>query len=368
MQENSKKGRQMKILFLMNHIIMGGLEKVLLQYLDSMQKAGVNVTVLSCEKVTDQYFIDFFRTRKIDLEILNKHNAHFFLNKIVSKYMRKRKLRHIIGMHDIVIDFANFTFFEELKNINKKKIGFCHGSILFFNSRIDKRVLDIYDDIVCLSDNFTTEFVKLYPGYRNKIHRIYNPINVDEVRKLSNVKVSVKKPYFVAVQRLDSVDKDVATIINAFNIFSKKHPKYNLYIIGDGPQIAELRQMTTGNKHVIFTGKIDNPYPFIKNAAALILSSTSTIGEGLPNTLLEAHALGTLAISSDAPSGPREILLNGRAGILFEPGNAQDLAVKLGKIANKQYATHKMIECADKNINRFDADKNLHQLLSLIKK
>lgn len=357
----------MKILFLMNHIIIGGLEKVLLQYLDSMSKRGIKVTVLSREKVTDPYFIDFFRTRKIDLEILNKHNAHFFLNKIVSKYMRKRKLHHVIGKHDIVIDFANFTFFSELRNIKKRKIGFCHGSILFFNSQIDKRVLDVYDDIICLSDNFMTEFRKQYPGYKNKIQRIYNPISVDEVRKLSNMKVSVQKPYFVAVQRLDSADKDVPTIINAFNIFSKKHPKYNLYIIGDGPQMAELRQMAAGKKHIIFTGKIDNPYPFIKHAKALILSSTTTIGEGLPNTLLEAQALGTIAISSNVPSGPGEILLNGRAGILFKPGDAKDLAVKLDKVANGEYDTSKMIESATENLNRFDEDEILHQLLSLIK-
>ena len=352
----------------MNHIIMGGLEKVLLQYLDSMSKRGIKVTVLSREKVTDPYFIDFFRTRKINLVIINKHNWHFFINKIISKYTRKMKLKRIIHAHDTIIDFANFSFADELQNVKKQKIGFCHGSILFFNSHIDKCVLDIYDDIVCLSDAFVRAFVKQYPQYKDKIHHIYNPINVEEVCKLSKEPFSVQKPYFVAVQRLDSADKDVPTIINAFNIFSKKHPRYNLYIIGDGPQATELRKMSANNKHIIFTGKINNPYPFIKHSKALILSSTTTIGEGLPNTLLEAHTLGTLAISSDVPSGPREILLNGRAGILFKPGDAKDLAVKLDKVANGEYDAGKMIECASENLNRFDEDENLHRLLSFIKK
>lgn len=361
----------MKILILMNHIIMGGLEKVLLQYLDSMNKCGIKVTVLSREKVTDPYFLDFFKTRKINLIILNKHNGHnrhFFINKIISKYTRKIKLNRIVHAHDTIIDFANFSFANELQNIKKQKIGFCHGSILFFNSCIDKRVLDIYDDIVCLSDAFMRVFVKQYPQYKDKIHRIYNPINVDDVRKLSSAPVSVQKPYFVAVQRLDSADKDVPTIINAFNTFSKKHPRYNLYIIGDGPQATELHKMSANNKRIIFTGKIDNPYPFIKHARALVLSSTTTIGEGLPNTLLEAHALGTLAISSDVPSGPREILLNGRAGILFKPGDAKDLTVKLDKVANGEYDASKMIESATENLNRFDADKNIENLLYIITK
>ena len=356
----------MKLLFLMNHIIMGGLEKVLLQYVDSLTQHGINITVLSREKVTDQYFIDFFKTRNINLVTLNKHNWHFFINKIISKYVCRIKLNYIIRKYDTIIDFANFTFFNELKNVKKQKIGFCHGSILFFNSYIDKNVLNIYDDIVCLSDAFMRDFAKQYPQYKNKIHRIYNPINIDNVRKLSYEKVSVHRQYFVAVQRLDSTDKDVPTIINAFNIFKKKYPQYNLYIIGDGPQMAELRKMPANNKHIIFTGKIDNPYPFIKNATALILSSTTTIGEGLPNTLLEAQALGTLAISSDVPSGPREILLNGRGGILFRPGNAKDLAKVLDKVVNKEYDIRKIIECATIHLIRFDAFKNVKQLLDLI--
>ena len=352
----------------MNHIIMGGLEKVLLQYLDSMSNRGIKVTVLSREKVTDQYFLNFFKARKIKLIVLNKHNWHFFINKIISKYTCKIKLNRIIHAHDTIVDFANFTFFNELSHVKKQKIGFCHGSVLFFNSHIDKRVLDVYDDIVCLSDAFMRAFVKQYPQYKDKIHHIYNPINVEEVCKLSKEPFSVQKPYFVAIQRLDSADKDVPTIINAFNIFFKKHPRYNLYIIGDGPQATELRKMSANNKHIIFTGKIDNPYPFIKHSKALVLSSTTTVGEGLPNTLLEAHALGTLAISSDVPSGPREILLNGRAGILFKPGSAKDLEAKLDKVANGEYDTCKMIETATKNLNRFDADKNLHQLLNFIQK
>lgn len=358
----------MKLLFLMNHIIMGGLEKVLLQYVDSLTQHGIKVTVLSREKVTDQYFIDFFKTRNINLVILNKHNWNFSINKIISKYVRRIKLNHIIRKYDTIIDFANFTFFNELKNVKKQKIGFCHGSILFFNSYIDKNVLNIYDDIVCLSDAFMRDFAKQYPQYKNKIHRIYNPINIDNVRKLSHEKVSVHRSYFVAVQRLDSADKDVPTIINAFNIFFKKHPQYNLYIIGDGPQMAELRKMPANNKHIIFTGKIDNPYPFIKNATALILSSTTTVGEGLPNTLLEAQALGTLAISSDVPSGPREILLNGRGGILFKPGNAKDLAKVLDKVVNKEYDIRKIIECASKNVNRFNANENIKYLLDIIER
>lgn len=358
----------MKVLFLMNHIIMGGLEKVLLQYIDYLNASGEQVTVLSRETVSDKYFLDFFKSHNINLVILNNHKPHFFLNKIFAKCLAAIRLHKNISKNDVIVDFANFSFIKELKKVAKQKIGYCHGSILFFDSMIDKSVLDIYDNIVCLSDSFKQDFIKLYPQYSNKIHRIYNPINVQSVRNLTNKDVSIKRPCFVAVQRLNSADKDVATIIKAFNIFSEHYPRYSLYVIGDGPQRSELENLAKDNKQIIFTGQINNPYPYIRRSRALILSSTNTIGEGLPNTLLEAQSLGVLAISSDVPSGPKEILLNGQAGLLFTAGNHNELANILIDIANKKYNVDKILKQATKNLDRFNLENNVNKLSNLIRR
>ena len=57
----------MKIVFLMNHIIMGGLEKVLLQYLIGLIDLGNTVIVISKEKVVDNYFLSFFAEHNITI-------------------------------------------------------------------------------------------------------------------------------------------------------------------------------------------------------------------------------------------------------------------------------------------------------------
>lgn len=359
----------MKILFLMNHIIMGGLEKVLLEYLCQLDSSGYDVVVLSKEKVTDDYFLGFFNQHNIKLidDIFSEKKAHFFVKKRINKFLQKKKLNNLFKSSDCIIDFANFSFHNELKNVSKQKIGYCHGSILFFNSLIDKSVLDIYDDIVCLSDSFKNEFVKMYPDYKNKIRRIYNPINKDNVINLSKKDIDVKSPYFVAVQRLDSVDKDIPTIIKSFNMFCKNNKQYFLYIIGDGPQREELEVLAGKNKRIVFMGKIDNPYPYIKNATALILSSTKNIGEGLPNTLLEAQTLETLAISSDVPSGPHEILIDGKAGLLFKPGDSDDLLKILFGVTEGKYDIEKITNNATKHLTRFSAENNVNDLLTLMK-
>lgn len=78
-------------------------------------------------------------------------------------------------------------------------------------------------------------------------------------------------------------------------------------------------------KRIVFTGALNNPYGIMRGAIANILSSES---EGLPTLLLESVALGVPCISSKCKNGPREILLNGRGGLLFETGDANALAKK----------------------------------------
>ena len=350
----------------MNHIIMGGLEKVLLQYLIGLIDLGNTVIVISKEKVVDNYFLSFFAEHNITIidNIFPKKQPHFFIRKKFQRFLINYKLNKIFNSVDCIIDFANFSFSRHLEKTTKPKIGWCHGSILIFNLLAKIHNLNIYDKIICLTNSCKNDALEQHPELSGKIEQIYNPINLSDIKITKSH--TRKRKYFIAVQRLDT-DKDVKTIIDAFDIFYKTHKNYDLLIVGDGPLRHELQHYST-NKHIIFTGQVDKPYELIANAMALVLSSTTTIGEGLPNTLLEAHALGTLAISSDVPSGPREILLNGRAGILFKPGDAKDLASKLDKVATGEYDASKMIESATENLNRFDGGENLRQLLSFIKK
>lgn len=374
----SKGFSKIRILFCMNHIIMGGLEKVLCQYLLPLKAMrNIEVSVVSKEKVTEPYFIDFFRTNKIELiddfvTIKRKKIGFIKLGgskrKVLNNIINALKWKKLKKNHDIFIDFANFSFSEEFKTIKKKKFAWFHGSTmvfqLFFENMIGK---DVYDKIICLSESFRNDLVEKHPDLAEKIGFIYNPISVAEVQKLAKHKTSIdiKCPYLIAVQRLDNFDKNVTTIIEAFNQYSQVDKNTKLYIVGDGPDKAQLVKLAQSNKNIVFTGQINNPYPLIKNAQALILSSTKKIGEGLPNTLLEAQVLETLAISSDVKSGVREILLNGQAGLLFEAENPKSLAEKLVYVKNHPTECQQMVQTATENLNRFGVENAVRNFLKL---
>jgi glycosyltransferase involved in cell wall biosynthesis len=97
---------------------------------------------------------------------------------------------------------------------------------------------------------------------------------------------------------------------------------------------------------VQFLGHVSNPYPLIKNARTLILSS---IWEGFAYVPIEAMALGVPVISTACPSGPVEILGNGEFGLLVPPSDPQSLADAILKLASDD-ALHQHLQ--EKSLER----------------
>ena len=112
-----------------------------------------------------------------------------------------------------------------------------------------------------------------------------------------------------------------------------------------------------------------NPYKYIKKANIFILTSKF---EGLPNVLLEALALKKYIISTNCPTGPREILLSGKGGDLVKIGDYKTLSKKIlnysiknNKLKNK---LNKKINLGYQNLNRFDYSLNMKKYYNLIKR
>lgn len=133
--------------------------------------------------------------------------------------------------------------------------------------------------------------------------------------------------HFVTVGRIDA-NKGHRFVLEALADLVHQRGMQQLlwHVVGQGPAVPELQRHSAELKltnHVIWEGFQANPFPFYRGSRLLVLSSLT---EGLPNVLLEAMACGTPVLSTDCPSGPREILDNGRCGRLVPPADSRALA------------------------------------------
>ena len=169
----------------------------------------------------------------------------------------------------------------------------------------------------------------------------------------------------IMVGRL-SIEKDHNTFLESLKILSDK-VKIESIILGSGNQKEKIENTILQlnlKKIVKIISFKKNPYPYIKNSDILVLTS---LHEGLPNILIESAVLKTFIISSDCETGPKEILLNGKAGALFKVGDSQQLADKIRYYYNNRKQKNKMIKLGVKNLHRFDYLKNLNKYYNKIK-
>ena len=118
-------------------------------------------------------------------------------------------------------------------------------------------------------------------------------------------------------------------------------------------------------KIVSLTGYSNNPMSYIKQADILVLTSKF---EGLPNVLLEGQLLKKYIISTNCPTGPREILLNGKCGDLIKIGDYKNLAKLINNFHYKKKIINNKINYASKNINRFDYNLNCKKYFNFLNK
>ncbi len=376
--------KKIKVAFCLRDMQLGGVESVLIRTLDELQKnKDIDISVITYVKIGEPVYVEYFKQRpNIKCEVLYPCSwlgtklPHFFLWRLSVHLMRDiyrnikrmfvaKKLKDI----DVFIDYHDFGFHNELKRINDaKKIAWFHSSWNVFESRGFIKYLKYYDNFVVLTDDFKNEFIKKYPDYQNKILRIYNPIDIEQIKEKSKEKCNnIDGDYFCAVARL-TPDKDIETIIRAFDLFWQKNnkPDIKMVFVGDGNRADYYKSVANNlpaKKQFVFAGAQSNPFGIMKGAIAHILSS---YGEGMGLVLIESMIVGTINISSDCKCGPREILLNGDAGLLFEPGNIEQLAKCMDDIYNKKIDIKQMITKATKSLNRFEADKIVEQIISLI--
>ena len=335
----------MKILVLHGHLSMGGEERVLLNVLRNLIELGYDVDLLITwnhgennlfeneipKKVNYEFLFDNYDGKsKIIKEIYRLRTKTTYLKK-VEKIIEEKK-------YDVIIDYSSNLLKYKNFDIKVPIFAWIHFSLTFGEKLSGEKVEKYkkqykkYDKILTICDTMRDEFVEILGMDKTKVELVYNPINLEIIRKKAenvNPKYGnyLKEDYFLQVSRLTQ-QKQPEHLVDIYYKLKQRGIKEKLYFIGNGEKVKLIKQKIKEynlEDDIILLGQIENPYPFFKNAKLFLHTAKY---EGLPTVLLESLAFGTPVVAYDCPTGPKDILgQNSEYGKLI-PLNDKDTFVK----------------------------------------
>ena len=382
-------------------LTMGGLQKILVEYLKLIDKNKYRIVLLIAndygkknlflEEIPKNVEIQFVRPYNLVSKIAELSKNRKILNRLLLKryrYRSKRVFKSIfleklskLGKIDLIIDFDGGlkSILDNLKA--EKKIIWIHSSIRKHKQDNKSKIsrygeeLKKYDKIIAICKEMNEEIKELYPFLSSEIEYIYNPLDCNNIIEQGNENIEkmtsyekelIERDYFLAVSRLDTVSKDFKTLIEGYSILKNKGIKEKLYIIGEGNGRVKIEKMIEEKnlgEDVILLGEKKNPYVWMKHSKLFIHSSKY---EGFGVVLLEALMLDKFVISSNCPTGPTEILTKPKVGELFNVGDANQLAEKVLKILyDKDYQKEllKNIQLKKKEFELSEITQKFHKII-----
>jgi glycosyltransferase involved in cell wall biosynthesis/tetratricopeptide (TPR) repeat protein len=357
------------ITLIIDNNTVAGYENLIVEYSKEMNiliRTGRMVVTVEEQWIKDKFDV-YNKLENIEMNFIFRKAYENEFKRLFSTYR-----------FDNIIDFNGYrTFWSALFAFGNAK----HKSIYLHNDMYKEAILRYpslnkafflykeFDKLISVSKSVSKSNMKLLNNKFNlnkdKFCFVNNLIDSDKYLQLadkSNYSASYqnfmldKRMKFINVGRL-SPEKGQEKLIKVFVKLLEKNKNIALYIMGKG--VLEQRLLTLINKYnvsdnIILLGQQSNPYPFIKNAGCMVLTS---LHEGQALVLLEALSVGTPCISTDI-AGPRSVLEDGYGLLCEESIDGIQIAIENfinGKLKFKLFSPIKYnqdaIEMFNKSIN-----------------
>lgn len=239
---------------------------------------------------------------------------HYNFLPLVAREIGRSDTRVVVSFHINMTKRSKNT-----RTLKAKLIPFCM-----------RMFLPLADGVIAVSKGVADDLSRLTGFPRERVRVVYNPVVTPDL--FERMLEPVDHPWFqrgqppvvLGVGRLTR-QKDFSTLIRAFaRVLEERDAR--LVILGEGEERRELEALVGTLRlegRVALPGFVTNPYPYMRQAAVFVLSSS---WEGFGNVLVEAMAAGTPVVSTDCPDGPSEILEGGKWGKLVPVGDVEALA------------------------------------------
>lgn len=311
-----------------------------------------NITVIRLGSIPALFYEDFKFTMPFSLKLLN--------------YIKKEKIELIhfqtpstIGMQAVIISKILKipligTYHTKISDLEYLKHAKMNGNILQKLSWAYARgFYNKADLITCPTEDTKEELLE--KRFKQPIKAVSNGIDLSIFKK-KNKKQEKKEKNLLFIGRI-AHEKNIDYLIDCFNLALKKKTGLKLIIVGDGPQINEIKKKVKEMKKedkILFPGRIEHE-KLIKSSifdnAYLFVTASTTETQGI--STLEAQAKGIPAIGINK-GGIKNLIIDNYNGFLLELGDKARFAEKIIKLINDKKLYNKMKKNTLKEIKRHD--------------
>jgi glycosyltransferase involved in cell wall biosynthesis len=342
----------------------GGLEKNAFELVNSLAQKNYKINFFTYEDLTKNKKLKkkFFFHKKINLITsnlipgINNRNIKYLLCSLKLFFICLRNEGLILSYQGNVLPIiiARITGKKIVIRLNTAPSKYIDN---YLKKKFFKYIYSFSNLILVTSNDFKKE-IKKYFDLESCVHRQ----SLDREKIIKESKLKLKFNFFSRFQGLKIINvgrltyqKNQLTLLKAFSKLIKKRNS-RLLFIGDGNDKSDLLRFINQkklNQYVRIIPFTNNPFKYIAMSDVKVLSSRF---EGNPNILLEVACLKKPIISSDCKVGPREILRNGKGGLMFKVGDFNKLYYLLKNIKIKSKKIKTKVDIAynyvDKNYKK----------------
>ena len=356
-----------KIAVVFYHMVVGGAERSLIEFLKTIDQSKYQVTLYTREVIREYkdeipHGIEIVNVRGEILpsnpqQLLKEDIRHFRVCSVAAGiyyririrttknpqkyfYFTRKVYRIKPESYDCVISYKpsyDNILFPLIRLKTNKYCLFFHSTVrgaeddrqkydsFANNSSLNQMALDCFGKVFCVSESVQQSVNRQYPFLANKTEVFYNIFDIEKIRLQAqeSVPITMHKCSIVSVGRL-SREKGQTLVPHTARLLLKDGCQFKWYLIGDGPAREEIErqiELYGVQDQVVLLGTKPNPYPYMKNCLIYVQPSFS---EGFCTATVEAKILGKPVVTTDV-SGMREQFVDGANGLIVDEITSESL-------------------------------------------
>jgi glycosyltransferase involved in cell wall biosynthesis len=325
----------MRVLLLIPTLGIGGAERAFTRYMAALLSAGYDVRLLTLSPKIELPIppggsVESLSARPIRGSWLDKLRYAFLLRRWIGRHEREFDLMiSTLPLMDEIVRKAGLrNVWHRIANTLGEEVSRIGSGIKAKRRRRRYRAMYAASNIIAVSNGVRDDLHQNFGVPLNRIQTIYNPFPVAEIEALSRANdPEIPADLFILHAARFMPQKRFDVLLDAFRM--ARVPHRLVLLTNPHPDLEAMIAERGLSERVVVAGARQNPYNWMRKAAAVVLSSDR---EGFPNVIPEALICGTPVVSTDCPSGPREILRGELASWLSPRGDPAALARNIERV------------------------------------